>query len=140
MPRLFDLPYILNRKGIQRKHRNLSHYKFLHRIAYTETMRGIRDDVPTLLFYAPFALCKDASQPIADMLIPMGRLEDIKIVPSHSCRRKNGKCYWRVEVQVLGLDESLLSFGSLTQMLIHRMEQIGNCKVRHYKTDTFLNL
>ena len=33
MPRLFDLPYIPNRTGIQQRHRNLSRYKMLHRFA-----------------------------------------------------------------------------------------------------------
>ena len=59
MPRLFDLPYIPNRNGIQKRHRNLSKYRMLHRFAYTETMSGLKDDIPTLLFYAPFALLKD---------------------------------------------------------------------------------
>ncbi len=111
--------------------------RYLHRIAYTETMRGINDDVPTLLFYAPAALVKDACQYLYKLM--QGSVEDITVVPSHSCRVKNGKCYWRTEVQVLGLDENLMSFDSFTLMLVHRIEVICNCKVRHLKLETFLN-
>jgi hypothetical protein len=32
-----------------------------------------------------------------------------------------------------------LNFGSFTQMLIHRMQVICNCKIRHLKLETFLN-
>lgn len=138
MPRIFDLPYTPNRSGIQKKHRNLSKYKYLHRFAYTETMRGIKEDIPTLLFYAPSSLLRDACQYLYKMMA--GNLEDIKILTSHSCRRKNGKGYWRTEVQVFGLNEEFFSFESFTQMLLHRMETICNCKIRHYRLETFLNL
>lgn len=111
--------------------------KYLHRIAYTETMRGVKDDVPTLLFYAPFALCRDVAQHIYQVL--RGNLKNIKVVPSHSCRRKNGKCYWRTEVQVFELNEELINFESFSQMFVHRMETICNCKIRYLKLETFLN-
>ena len=80
MPRLFDLPYIPNRTGIQQRHRNLSRYKMLHRFAYTETMSGLRDDIPTLLFYAPFALLKDTCEYLCRMMT--GSVEDMIITPS----------------------------------------------------------
>jgi len=129
-----DYPYVPRRK---QKGRPTPH-PYLHRIAYTETMRGLKDDVPTLLFYAPFALCKDTAQYLYKMMV--GCVEDIRIVPTHSCRRKNGKGYWRVEVQVIGLDESFLPFSFFTQMLIHRMETVCNCKITHRKLETFLNM
>ena len=138
MPRLFDLPYIPNRKGIQQRHRNLSKYRMLHRFAYTETMSGLKDDIPTLLFYAPFALLKDTCEYLCRMMA--GSVEDMIITPSHSCRRKNGKIYWRQEVQIIGLDTDFLSMESLSQMIVHRMETICNCKVRRYRLETFLNL
>ena len=78
MPRLFDLPYIPNRKGIQQRHRNLSKYRMLHRFAYTETMSGLKDDIPTLLFYAPFALLKDTCEYLCRMMT--GSVEDMIIV------------------------------------------------------------
>lgn len=111
--------------------------RYQHRIAYTETMRGINDDIPTLLFYAPAALVKDACQYLYKLM--QGSVEDVIVVPSHSCRVKNSKCYWRTEVQVIGLDENLMSFDSFSLMLVHRMEVICNCKVRHLKLETFLN-
>lgn len=111
--------------------------KYLHRIAYTETMRGLKDDIPTLLFYAPFALCKDVAQYLYRIL--KGNLKNIEVVPSHSCRRKNGKCYWRTEVQVFELNEELINFESFTQMFVHRMEVVCNCKVRYLRLETFLN-
>lgn len=128
--------YTPNRQHLKKSGQRSKH-PFLHRIAYTETMRGLKDDVPTLLFYAPFALCKDAAQYLYQMMA--GSVDDIRIVPSHSCRRRNGKGYWRTEVQVMGLNEEFLNFESFTQMLLHRMEVICNCKIRHLKLETFLN-
>lgn len=100
-------------------------------------MRGVKDDIPTLLFYAPFALLKDACQYLYKIMAD--NVENIEIVPSHSCRVKNGKCYWRTEVQVSGLNEEFLNFQSFALMLVHRMETICNCKVRHLRLETFLN-
>lgn len=111
--------------------------RYLHRIAYTETQRGIKDDIPTLLFYAPASLLIDACGYLYRMM--QGSVRDIRVLPSHSCRVKNGKCYWRTEVQVTGLDENLMSFDTFAQILVHRMETICNCKVRHLKLETFLN-
>lgn len=128
-----EYAYVPRRK---QKRRPTPH-PYLHRFAYTETMRGIKDDIPTLLFYAPFALLRDACQYLYKMLA--SQVRDIKILSSHSCRRKNGKCYWRMEVQVFGLNNEFLNFESFTQMLVYRMETICNCKVRHLKQETFLN-
>lgn len=138
MPRLFDLPYIPNRAGIQQRHRKLSRYRLQHSFAYTETMRGLRDDIPTLLFNAPFALLKDACEYLCKMMA--GSIEDIIIYPSHSCRRKNGKLYWRQEVQIIGLNTEFLTIESLSAMIVHRMEAICNCRIKHYRLEKFLNL
>lgn len=110
----------------------------LHRFAYTETMSGLKDDIPTLLFYAPFVLLKDTCEYLCRMMT--GSVEDMIITPSHGCRRKNGKIYWRQEVQIIGLDTEFLTMESLSQMIVHRMETICNCKIRHYRLETFLNL
>nr|DAP41593.1 MAG TPA: hypothetical protein [Caudoviricetes sp.] len=139
MKRRYDylgMKYTPNRQHLKASGQRSKH-AFIHRIAYTETMRGIRDDIPTLLFYAPLALCNDAAQYIYDIL--KNHVEDIRVVPSHSCRVKNGTCYWRTEVQVIGLNTELLNFESFTRMLIHRMQVICNCKIRHLKLETFLN-
>ena len=128
-----EYPYVPKRK---QKGRPTPHL-YLHRFAYTETMRGLKDDIPTLLFYAPFALLKDACQYLCKMM--SDSIGDIKIIRSHACRIKNGKQYRRVEVQIIDLDEQLMSLKSFTQMLIYRMQVICNCKIRYLKLETFLN-
>ena len=138
MPRLFDLPFFPNRKCIQQRHRNRARCRMRHRFAYTGTMGGRSDDIGALLFYAPFALLKDTCEYLCRMMT--GSVEDMIITPSHSCRRKNGKIYWRQEVQIIGLDTEFLTMESLSQMIVHRMETICNCKIRHYRLETFLNL
>lgn len=101
-------------------------------------MRGLNEEIPTLLFYAPFALIKDACQCIFKMMA--GKVKDLRISHEHSCRRKNGKCYWRVAVQVIELDEQFISLREFALVLVHRMGRTCNCKVRHYRLETFLNL
>ena len=111
---------------------------FVHRIAYAETVRGRDDEIPTLLFHAPFALLRDVCQYIFRLMA--GKVRDLKVCHEHSCRRKNGKCYWRVAVQVVGLEEQFISLKEFTRLLVHRVQTVCNCKVRHYRLDTFLNL
>ena len=129
-----SLPYVPRRT---RRTKPTPH-PYLHRIAYTETVRGLHDEIPTLLFHAPFALLKDACEYLYKMMAD--RMSNIRVIQEHSCRRKNGKCYWRVAVQIIGLDEQFMSLGEFTKMLVHRMTSICNCKVRHYRLETFLNL
>lgn len=130
------LQYVPNYNHSSRAGQHSKH-RFLHQFAYTETVSGVGDNTPTLLFYAPFALLKDVCLPIYKMMD--GRVEDFKIIPSHACRRKNGKCYWRVEVQIIGLDEQFISFEELTQLIVARMQRLCNCKIVHQKMPTFLN-
>ena len=64
MPRngYLDYPYIPNRQHKSPAGRPTPH-RYLHRIAYTEAMVGMNDDIPALLFYgAPFALLRDVCQ------------------------------------------------------------------------------
>lgn len=131
------MPYVPNRKNISKAGRHSKH-NFLHRFAYTETMRGLDDEIPTLLFYAPFELLRD----VCSYFYPLmsGRVKDLRISESHSCRRKNGKNYWRTEVQIIGLDEQFISLTEFTRMLVHKCKTICNCTVRHYRLETFLNL
>lgn len=137
MPTLFYLPYIPNRLNVQRNART-SPYLFRHRIAYTEALRGDDYDEPVLLFHAPFALIKDACQHL--FILMDGKIGNMIVRNEHGCRRRNGKCYWRVAVQIFRLDESSISFKEFVHLLISHIRQIANCTVRHYRTETFLNL
>jgi len=136
---LLSLPYIPNRDKKQKSNPHISPYELRHRIAYTETVRGVDDDVPALLFFgAPFALLRDTCLQVHKMMA--GKVHDLTIMPEHSCRRKNGKCYWRWVVSVVRLDERFISLREFTSLLISCMQRIGNCKVRHYRLETFINL
>ena len=139
--RVFSLmlsrPYVPNRDSIKRDGRT-SPYAFLHRIAYTEVLRGDNYDERVLLFHAPFALVKDACSLI--FRIMNGNIQDMIISNEHSCRRRNGKCYWRVAVRIIGLNESFISFKEFVLMLISYMKKMANCTIRHFRTETFLNL
>lgn len=132
-------PYIPNLRDRKKdKGRPIIH-EYLHRIAYTETMRGNEDEIPTLLFYgAPFALLKDACCHIHKMMC--GNVRDLKIKLEHSCRHKNGKCYWRYAVSVIDLNAHFVSFKEFTLLLIAHIRNICNCAIRHYRLETFLNL
>lgn len=132
-------PYIPNLRDRKKdKGRPIIH-EYLHRIAYTETMRGNEDEIPTLLFYgAPFALLKDACCHIHKMMC--GNVRDLKIKLEHSCRHKNGKCYWRYAVSVIDLNAHFISFKEFTLLLIAHIRNICNCAIRHYRLETFLNL
>jgi hypothetical protein len=132
-------PYIPNLRDRKKdKGRPIIH-EYLHRIAYTETMRGNEDEIPTLLFYgAPFALLKDACCHIHKTMC--GNVRDLKIKLEHSCRHKNGKCYWRYAVSVINLNEHFISFKEFTLLLIAHIRNICNCAIRHYRLETFLNL
>lgn len=132
-------PYIPNLRDRKKdKGRPIIH-EYLHRIAYTETMRGNEDEIPTLLFYgAPFALLKDACCHIHKTMC--GNVRDLKIKLEHSCRHKNGKCYWRYAVSVIDLNEHFISFQEFTLLLIAHIRNICNCAIRHYRLETFLNL
>lgn len=132
-------PYIPNLRDRKKdKGRPIIH-EYLHRIAYTETMRGNEDEIPTLLFYgAPFALLKDACCHIHKTMC--GNVRDLKIKLEHSCRHKNGKCYWRYAVSVIDLNEHFISFKEFTLLLIAHIRNICNCAIRYYRLETFLNL
>ena len=139
--RVFSLmlsrPYVPNRESIKRDGRT-SPYTFLHRIAYTEALRGDNYDERVLLFHAPFALVRDVCQKMFTMM--QGNIGNIIIRNEHSCRRRNGKCYWRVAVEIIGLNESFISFKEFVLMLISCMKKMANCTIRHFRTETFLNL
>lgn len=110
-----------------------------HRIAYTMLMRGDNFDVPTLLFYgAPFLLVKDACRLIYKYM--SGNVKNLCIDREHSCRFRNGKCYWRIAVTIVGLNEPFLALEELVWMLVSCMQRLCYCKIRHYRTETFLNL
>ena len=112
--------------------------KHLHRIAYTETIRDEDSDTHILLFQAPFSLVKDVCQKV--FTIMQGNVENIIGRNEHSCRVKNGKCYWRVAVEVVSLNENFISFKEFVLMMINSMKTMANCKIRHFRTETFLNL
>ena len=69
--RVFSLmlsrPYVPNRESIKRDGRT-SPYAFIHRIAYTEALRGDNYDERVLLFHAPFALVRDVCQKMFTMM------------------------------------------------------------------------
>ena len=132
-------PYIPNLKNKKKSRGRPLVHDYLHRIAYTETMRGNEDEIPTLLFYgAPFDLLKDACLHIHKMMD--GKVSDLKIKLEHSCRYRNGKCYWRYAVSVIDLDECFISFKEMTLLLIAHISNISNCAIRHFRLETFLNL
>lgn len=114
------------------------HRKNLHRIAYTEVLRDDEGDSRVLLFHAPFALVRDVCQKLFTML--HGNVGNIIVLNEHSRRVKNGKCYWRVAVEIIGLNESFISFKEFVLMLINCMKNLANCTIRHFRTETFLNL
>ena len=101
-----------------------------HRIAYTMLMRGDNFDVPTLLFYgAPFLLVKDACLLIYKYM--SGNVKNLCIDREHSCRFRNGKCYWRIAVTIVGLNEPFLALEQLVWMLVSCMQRLCYCKIRH---------
>lgn len=134
---IFSKPYVPNRENIKRDGRT-SPYALIHRIAYTEALRGDNYDERFLLFQAPFALIKDACQFVFNIM--RGNIQDMIISNEHSCRRRNGKCYWRVAVRVIGINEQFISFSEFTTLLVVHIKRICNCKVRYYKLNTFVNL
>ena len=85
------------------------------RIAYTEIDREDDPAIRTLLFHAPFDLLKDTCQKIYKMMD--GSIKNIVLQREHSCRIRNGKCYWRVAVQIIGLDEQFISFKEFVLIL-----------------------
>ena len=101
-------------------------------------MRDYDSDNKVLLFQAPFALVRDVCPKMFTMM--QGNVGNIIIRNEHSCRVKNGKCYWRVAVEIIGLNESVISFKEFVQMLIDCMRNLANCAIRHFRTATFLNL
>lgn len=110
-----------------------------HRIAYTMLMRGDDFDVPTLLFYgAPFLLVKDTCEMIYKAV--SGNVKNLYIDREHSCRFRNGKCYWRIAVTIVGLNTAFLALKEFVLMLVSCMQRLCYCKIRHYRTETFLNL
>ncbi len=112
--------------------------KHLHRIAYTEIVRDFDSNNKVLLFHAPFDLVKDVCQKMFSMM--QGNMGNIIVRNEHSCRVKNGKCYWRVAVEIIALNENFISFKEFVLMMINSMKTMANCKIRHYRTETFLNL
>ena len=134
---IFSKPYVPNRENIKRDGRT-SPYALIHRIAYTEALRGDNYDERVLLFQAPFELIKDACQFIFNVM--GSNVQDMVISNEHSCRRRNGKCYWRVAVKVVGINEQFISFSEFTALLVAHIKRICNCKVKHYKLNTFVNL
>ena len=114
-------------------------HTYTHAIAYTETMRGIDDDIPTMLFIgAPWRLLQDVCTDLCKMM--RGKLQDITLRYEHSCRVRNGKNYWRIAVGILGLDEGFISLREFESLIVAKMQRTANCTVKYYKTEPFLNL
>ncbi len=114
-------------------------YQYRHRIAYTETVCGLDDNIPSLLFLgAPFALLRDACKNIHKMMT--GKVRDLIVTYEHSCRVKNGKHYWRNVVGIIGLDERFISVKEFITLFISYIQRLCNCTVRRYKLESFLNL
>ena len=133
-----QMHYMPNTQGEVRRGKPLQH-AYKHRIAYAITMRGLQDDIPTLLFIgAPFELLRDACRNIYKMMA--GNLRDLTVNYEHSCRVRNGKQFWRVAVGIVGLDERFLSLAEFETLFVSHIKRICSCVVRRYKTETFLNL
>lgn len=135
---ILALPYTPNPTLKKKMGRPLKHC-YRHRIAYTETMRGLQDDVPTLLFLgAPFPLLKETCQYLYKLMD--GKVKNLTVSWEHSCRVRNGKHYWRIAVGIMGLDEQSLSLQEFTLLIVAYMKRVCHCTVRHFRTETFLNL
>lgn len=133
-----DFPYVPNRQGAKMRGR-VTPYGYLHRIAYTLTMRGANDNTPALLFYgAPFALLKDVCTALLRMM--GGRLHNLIIDREHSCRWRNGKCFWRLVIRIDGLDQQFMSLEEFVLLLVSKIKKTCNCTIKRYKLDTFINL
>lgn len=132
------LPYFPNRQH-KKKLGRPTPYKYLQRIAYTKTWRGLDDEHTVLLFYgASFELLKDTCEYVFRLMD--GRVQNLVIDREHSCRVRNGKCYRRTMIKIVGLDEQFISMDNFTMLLIYRMQTICNCTIKHYRLETFLNL
>ncbi len=113
--------------------------KLVHRIAYTETTRGLNDEIPTLLFIgAPWLLLKDVCEPLCRMMT--GHLHDITLRLEHACIQRNGHHYWRIAVGIIGLDEAFISMKEFICMLLSKMEHTATCNIKRFNTEPFLNL
>ena len=111
----------------------------LHRIAYTETVRGINDEQPTILFLgAPRELLQDVGTALCRMMAD--NIRDITVTMEHAIVFRNGKGYWRQAVGIIGLNEEFISYAEFVKFFVHKMTTMAHCKVRHYKLDVFLNL
>lgn len=131
-------PYYPNRSNDTHPGPRAPH-KYVHQIAYAETLRGDDYDIPTLLFLgAPFELVRDTCDKVFRMMD--GKVKDLLIRNEHSCRVKNGKCYWRVELEIIQLDEQFISLDGFKQIILNVMSKLSNIKVYHYRLSTFINL
>ncbi len=114
-------------------------HQCIHRIAYTETVRGYRDEIPTLLFLgAPWFLLQDVCEAVCRMMD--GKVKDITLQWEHSCRRKNGKHYWRIAVGIIGLDEAFISMKEFVGLIVSKMTRTAACVVKRFNIEPFLNL
>lgn len=133
-----SLPYIPNRQRKLKKGRPSPH-AYIHRIAYTETMRGVNDETPTLLFLgAPWCLLRDVCTSLVKMMT--GKIGDITLQWERSCRVKNGKHTWRIAVGIINLDERFIGYSEFVKLLVSKILYVANCNVRHFRLETFLNL
>ncbi len=129
-------PYAVLRKS---KRGRPSIHERIHRIAYAETVRGYRDEIPTLLFIgAPWFLLQDVCETICRMM--NGKVKDITLQWEHSCCRRNGKHYWRIAVGIIGLDEAFISMREFTELIVSKMTRTASCTVKRFNIDPFLNL
>lgn len=133
--RLFAHPYVPLPSGGRGASRR---YAYKYNIAYTETFRGIADEIPALLFYAPIGLIQDVCKGLFRLMD--GKVKNMLVSEERSCCARNGKCNLRVEVQVVGLNEDLISLQQFAFLVASMLKRKCRCSVRRYKLETFLNL
>lgn len=120
----------------------LSHRKHPYRyhIAYTLQLRG--DDAcqtPYIVLYgAPYELVRDAC---LDLYRNMnGKVHDLLLSREHSCRYRNGKCYWRIAVCIKDLDEKAITTEGFATLFAAYLRRLCNCTLRRYRVHDFINL
>lgn len=131
---VYDRPYVARPVRAN----NLVH-DYNRNICCGVQMRGDNDDLPVIIYYgATWALVFDTMAQIAKM---MG--ENIKgyvIRREHSCRWKNGKAYYRLAVEIHGLNEEFMSLQSFLLVINGYMQKICWCTVKELPLRKLLNL
>ena len=129
------LPYVPRGNGRQGRPRK---HKYSYNISYTVQMRGDEMDIPFLLFHgAPRELLQETCTELCRLMNE--NLKDIVLTEESSCRRKNGKCFWRYALQVCELNTDFLSLDGLIDLLVYKLKGKADCEIKSLSLHRFLN-